>query len=286
MSRFLEACAAFVRARGFDAIRIAEARGEDDIETVEFRPASACQNTYSVAKTFTMTAIGLLCDRGLLGLDETACDILADELPEAGMDARWRGSTVEMALTHRLGLPGGFLDIDVAPSAEFGRDYLRYMLTFPLAYAPGAESRYSDGAFYLLARIAEKRAGLPLDDFLWQALCYPLGFQEMAWSRCPMGHPMGATGLYIGAADMAKLGLLYLNEGAYRGERLLSRDWTRMAPEKGFALNAVADGLFCKGGMYGQRLYIDRTRHRALAVQAFDDAIGDLDRWIVENRGL
>ena len=27
MSRFLEACAAFVRAQGFDAIRIAEARG-------------------------------------------------------------------------------------------------------------------------------------------------------------------------------------------------------------------------------------------------------------------
>ena len=286
MSRFLEACAARIRARGVDVIRVSEARGEDEIETVDFRPASACQNVYSVAKTFTMTAVGLLCDRGLLRLEERVCDILRDELPDAGMDERWRGSTVEMALTHRLGLPAGFLDIDVTPSAQFGRDYLRYTLTFPLAGAPGGESRYSDGAFYLLARVVGKRAGLPLDDFLWRELLFPLGFQEMAFSHCPMGHPMGATGLYIGSADMAKLGLLYLNGGLYRGGRLLSRDWTRAALERGYAFDRVADGLFCKGGMYGQRLYVDRTNRRVLAVQAFDDAVGGLDRWIAENRAL
>ena len=286
MSRFLDECAAFVRTLPVCPIRIAEARADGSAETVAFQPANACQNVYSVAKAFAMTAVGLLWDRGLLRLEDKVCGLLAEELPERGMDERWRGSTVEMALTHRLGLPEGFLDIDVTPSAQFGRDYLRYMLTWPLAYEPGAESRYSDGAYYLISRIVEKKAGLPLDDFLWRELLFPLGFQEMAWSHCPMGHPMGATGLYIGAADMAKLGLLYLNGGVYEGRRLLSQAWTRLAPEKGYAFYDVDDGLYGKGGMHGQMLLVDARRRRAVAVQAYDADTGAIVGWIREHRAL
>ena len=81
MSRFMEEFAAFLAASPFEIIRVSQAYG-GEIETMERVPASFCQNVYSVAKTFTMTALGLLYDRGLLGLHERLCDILADELPE------------------------------------------------------------------------------------------------------------------------------------------------------------------------------------------------------------
>lgn len=281
MSEFLNGLMGFIEEKKYNVIRVSQVCGDGEIETAERIEASICQNTYSVAKTFTMTAIGLLVDRGLLRVDEKVCDILKDELPESGMDERWHISTVETALKHRLGLPDGFLDIDVTRSQEFTRDFLKYMLTYPLQYEPETEERYSDGAYYLLSRIAEKRAGMPIDDFLWKELLWDMEYRELAWSRCPMGHPMGATGLYIHSADMVKLGHLYINGGMYKGKRLLSEAWTRLAMEKGYAIDRSRDGkLYHKGGMYGQLLLMVPEQGRAIAVQAFGADGGAIAKWV------
>ena len=281
MSRFLEELAAFAKQQPFPVFRFAEIVGDNEPEIVDFVQTNRCQNVYSVAKLFGVTAVGILWDRGLVRLEDKVCDILADELPETGMDPRWKNVTVEMALSHRAGLPGGFLDIDVFPAKTFGEDYMHYMLTYPLAYDPGTEARYSDGAYYLISRIAEKVSGLPLDDFIWKEIGVPLAFEELAWSHCPRGHAMGATGLYIAAADMAKLGALYLGGGAYQGHRVFSEAWRDLAVEKQFSLDPHRTGkYYAKGGMNGQKLYVIPCQNRVVAMQSYGgntEVIGD---WI------
>ena len=281
MSLFLEELATFARTQPFPVFRFAEIVGDDEPETVDFVQTNRCQNVYSVAKLFGVTAVGVLWDRGLVRLEDKVCDILADELPATGMDPRWKNVTVEMALSHRAGLPGGFLDIDVIPARTFGEDYLHYMLTYPLAYDPGTEARYSDGAYYLISRIAEKVSGLPLDDFIWKEIGVPLAFEELAWSHCPQGHAMGATGLYISAADMAKLGALYLGGGQYQGHRVFSEAWRDLAVEKHFSLDPHRTGkYYAKGGMNGQKLYVIPCQNRVVAMQSYGgntEVIGD---WI------
>lgn len=268
-SPFMRSCLEFIQTQPFSIIRLSQVYRDDPIETAECTRANFCQNTYSVAKMFTAAAIGLLIDAGKLRLDERVCDILREEIPEKGMDPRWEDATVERALTHKLGLPVGFLDIDTHSSAGFTQDFLRYMLTYPLPHEPGVEAHYSDGAFYLLARIAEKKAGMGLDDFLWQKLLWKMGFQEMAWSHCPMGHTMGATGLYLHASDMVKLGQLYLNGGVYRGERLLSWEWVDKAVSSGFAVDwDDQHRIYYKGGMHGQKLIVAPEQGRVVAMQA------------------
>ena len=278
MSRFLDDCAAYLRAKSLSVIRVSEIKDGGEPETLEFKPGNPCQNTYSVAKTFAMTGIGLLYDRGLIALDEPVCSVLADEIApyRDEIDPRWFTSTVEMALTHRLGLPGGFLDIDVNPSALFGRDYLRYMMTHPLDYAPGEGAKYSDGAFYLVSRLVEKRAGMPLDTYLWRELFWPLGYQEMAWSRCPLGHAMGATGLYLHSSDMVKLAALYLDGGLWHGQRLLSEKWVELAVTREFAWNWDAERRMCaKGGMRGQMILFIPGAQRSVAIQSFEGAAAE-----------
>ncbi len=279
MSCFLEACRAFIGDE--PVIRVSEVWRDGEIETMELMRINACQNVYSVAKTFTMTALGLLYDRGLLRLDEKICAVLADELPPSGMDPRWENATVEMALLHRLGLPLGFLDIDVNRSSSFTEDFLRYTLTYPLVYEPDTESRYSDGAYYLLARVAEKKAGMPLDNFLWRTLLTQLDFQEMAWSHCPMGHVIGATGLYIHSADMVKLGMVYLDGGMYRGRRVLSENWTSLVVSRGYALNWDKRHItYLKSGMYGQELVVVPSQHRVVALQSYKADSRRIVEWI------
>ena len=283
MSRFLEECIKFIDTQPFDILRISEVQGDGEIETFERQEICRCQNTYSVSKTFTMTAIGMLYDRGLVKLDEKIRDIFAEEWPD-GVDERWDINTVELALTHRIGVPGGFLDIDTHRISEFGEDFLRYMLTYPLDYTPDTDSKYSDGAFYLLARIAEKKTGEVLDNFLWRELLWPMGFQEMAWSHCPQGHVIGATGLYIHSSDMVKLGQLYLNGGVYKGRRYLSEEWVNLALTRGFGLDSWDGRVYFKGGMYGQKLAIFSEQKRVIAMQAFGVDSNVVTKWAMEYR--
>ena len=188
MKGLLDNLAKCCKENDYSIYRIAVLNGEnEETEQINIRNMNACMNSYSVAKVFTMTAIGLLVDDNLLSVDEKITNILAEEYANVA-DERWHNVTVEMALTHKIGLQAGFLDIDAKDPLTFGEDYLTYTLQQSLNFEPGTESVYTDAAYYLLARVVEKRANMPLDTFLWKRLFAPLSFREVAWSRCPQGH--------------------------------------------------------------------------------------------------
>lgn len=253
-------------------------------ETLEYVPSNYCQNVYSVAKFFTMTAIGILYDEGKIRLEDKVCDILSDELPDKSeMDSRWFDCTVEMALTHKLGLPGGHLDIDCNPSINFTDNYLSYTFKTPLEYNPGEGRKYSDGAFYLLSCIVEKITGMKLDDYLRSKILSKMQFQEMAWSHCPKGHAMGATGLYINSADMIKIGVLYLNKGIHNGERLLSEEWIDLAINKGFETEwDDSHTFYFKGGMHGQKIAVSPELDAVIGIESYGADTGDIIRKATE----
>ena len=234
-----------------------------DLTLAETNP---CQNIYSVSKVYVTTAIGLLVDQGLLSVTEVVTDILSGELP-AAYDSHWDHITVDDLLLHRVGLPAGFLDIDVEDASSFGLDFLSYVLQHPWDpdFVPG-QSTYTDAAFYLLSRIVEKRSGMSCDNFLWKYLFAPTNCREAAWSHCPMGHAMGATGLYIRAQELVKLGMIYLHGGVYQGTRILSQSWTETVLSRGYELKSICGGLaYGKGGMRGQMLLLIPSQDRVVA---------------------
>lgn len=280
MSKFLEDISAFIKENNYTVYRVAEIKDGGEPEVVTTIPTNACQNSYSVAKAFVVTAIGILYDRGLIKPEDRITEILSEECPD-DVDPRWHEITVHDALLHRLGLPGGFLDIDTHKAEEFGRDYLTYMFKYPFDHEPRVQRSYTDGAYYMLARIVEKKAGMPIDNFLWDTLFYPLGFQEMAWSRCPMGHPMGATGLYIRTKDMVKLGQVYLSGGMYGDTRIVSEEWVNLTLQNGYELNKMKANTYGKGGMNGQQLWVFPEKNRVVAWHGYTRHNSDMHNWIL-----
>ena len=266
MSKFLEAFKAEIDARENANVFFIGEYHNGKIETMRLQQTNPCQDTYSVSKAFVVTAIGMLVDRGLLTTDETLTDILADELPETYNEV-WTKTTVHMLLLHKVGLSGGFLDIDCFDATQFGDDYLAYVLNAPIAEDFDlVKETYTDAAFYLLSRIVEKRAGMRTDDFLWQNLFYPTGCREAAWSHCPKGHAMGATGLYIRVEDMLKHGMIYLNGGMYEGKRILSEEWVKTVIDNGYELKSCGGGkAYGKGGMRGQKMMVVPAQNRVVA---------------------
>lgn len=259
-----------IRERGWDIYRIARVSEDGAVEEVTLRKGNRCTNVYSIAKAFCVAAAGVLYDEGNWSPDEKILSVLGDEtdcIPAAG----WGDVTLDHLLRHRCGMPGGFLDIDAEDPSAFGRDYLSYALSQPLLCPPDTQRSYSDGAYYLIGRAVEKKAGMPLDLFLRERIMEPLGFGEVAWSRCPQGHAMGATGLYLRAGDTVKLGGLWLKGGLWKGERLLSREWIDLTLERGYEFNPVGSrGAYGKGGMYGQMLLVLPHEGCALAWQGHD----------------
>jgi CubicO group peptidase (beta-lactamase class C family) len=264
MSKFLDDINEFCKENTQNIFRVAIIEGDGEPEQTVLHKMR-CMNSYSVAKAFTVAAIGMLYDDKKLRLEDKVTEILKDEIPE-GMDPRWNKVSIEDAIKHRIGLSGAFLDIDQNDPITFTNDYLKYMLTYPLMHEPGEESHYTDGAYYLLSRIVEKISGEPLDTFLWKRLFWPLAFKEVAWSRCPMGHPMVATGLYIRSDDMVKLGAVYLNKGMWKGQRILSEEWVNIVFEKGYEMAPKGvEGVYGKGGMLGQNLLVIPQKNLAVA---------------------
>lgn len=265
---------------------IAEIIGDGDPEVVELKRNNPCQDIYSVAKAFIVTAIGMCVDRGLLKVTDTVVDALGSACPET-YHPYWKETTVHNLLLHQIHVTSS-LDIDSLDANSFTEDYLNFFMNLDYLSKPGGERRYTDGAFYMLSRIVEEKVGESTDNFLWKELFYPLGFREAAWSHCPKGHAMGATGLYIRVGDMAKLGAIYLNGGVYKGRRYISEDWVNTVLTNGYELRRFDEtDAYCKGGMYGQQLLVIPERNRVVAWQGFQkgSSKADLTRKAVNFRG-
>ncbi len=245
---------------------------DDGVETLKRIPANPCQDCYSVAKFYCVTAIGMLVDAGKLKTSDTVGSIFADEIAAYGIPAeKWANVTVDHVMRHEIGFADkGYLDIDVYDVNSYpSSDLLKLLLEHELVYEPGQMRIYTDAAYYLVSRIVTKISGEKLDDFLIDRLFNKTGCREIAWSRCPHHYPMGATGLYIRTDDMAKLGRIYLDGGLWQGERIISEEWIKTVLDRGYELRSFGRG-YSKGGMRGQRLYVNFDERVVVAWHAFD----------------
>ena len=256
---------------GLNVYFIAEGDRDGNIRLERHVPANPCCNCYSVAKAFTVTAIGMLYDKGLVTPETKLADVLGDKLP-ADADPRWQEVTLHHLLRHEVGFgTSGLLDIDCDDASAYGtRDYLSLVLSTTLATEPGTERKYTDAAFYLLSRIVERVSGTDLADLLRPLLMDIMDFKEFAWSVCPQGYAMGATGLYLRTEDMVKLGILYLNKGLWKDTRGVSEEWVDLVLENGYEFRAQGGGWYGKGGMNGQMLTFHKEKGIAVAWHSYD----------------
>lgn len=249
---------------------VCEGDREYRIRKHELAPANPCCNCYSVAKAFTVLAVGILSDRGLLTPQTRVADVLADKLPE-NADPRWKEVSVHHLLQHTAGFGSGLLDIDAEDASGWpGTDYLHLVFSAPLPHEPGTVYQYTDAAYYLLSRMVERTAGMDPAQLLRPLLMETMGFRELAWSVCPQGHCMGATGLYLHTEDMVKLAILWLNGGLWKGTRIVSRHWVDTVLENGYEFKPLGGGWYGKGGMRGQMLAFHPQQGRAFACHSYE----------------
>lgn len=278
-----------------ELIKIAEADGNkvyniceicDGVsETAVIRDEIRCHNTYSIAKLFTVTALGILEDQGKIDIDDPVFPIFEKKFPK-DFDPKWKDVKISDVIRHRTGFGSDALDIDTYNASEWkDRNFLNIVLSQPLKFKPGEKYLYTDATFYLASRVVSEVTGEPLNQFMIRELLEPLHFDEYAFSTDPEGFPIGATGMYISTTDMAKLGQLYVQDGVYEGKQILSKRFVDEAFERTFELYPADDKgcAFTKGGMNGQLLYMNRKTKRVVSIHSFQGDMEAFHNFLVEH---
>ena len=181
----------------------------------------------SVTKSYTSALVGIALDHGCLSsLDLKMMDFFP-ELAGQITDPRKEQITIRDLLQMRAGYP--FEETDPALfEALLSADYLYLIDGFPLTSDPGTEFNYSNLTSHWLGVIVARACGTDLKSFAQEQLFSPLN-AELGddWIKNWDGYYIGLAGMHVTARDMAKFGLLYLNDGEYDGNQVLSADWIR-----------------------------------------------------------
>lgn len=106
-----------------------------------------------------------------------------------------------------------------------------YVLAQKIANKPGSVFNYSGGCTQLLAEIVRKVSGLHVDEYTAKHIFSPLGITKFNWVRLQAGLPAAASGLRLRSRDMAKLGLMVMNNGKWKGKNVIPPGLARKAIE-------------------------------------------------------
>ena len=187
----------------------------------------------SVSKTVTSAIIGVAMMRGdfKAPLSRPVLSYF-DEHKVKNLDARKRRMTLRDILTMTTGLDW---DEDTAyddpanPSdlMEATDDWVQFVIDRPMKDEPGTVFAYSSGATELLAYIFKRETGVDIEHYARQHLFAPLDIRNYHWKRTPLGVVDTEGGLYLRAEDLAKIGLLYLHDGTWKGRRLIESEWIK-----------------------------------------------------------
>ena len=97
----------------------------------------------------------------------------------------------------------------------------------PLTHRPGTHWSYSSGTTNIIAGILREAFADERDylRFPRERLFAPLGMRSAVLQPDAAGGFVASSFLYASARDWARLGLLFLQDGVWRGERLLPEGW-------------------------------------------------------------
>ncbi|HET8766416.1 MAG TPA: serine hydrolase domain-containing protein [Pedococcus sp.] len=201
--------------------------------------AERVQLVYSLSKSFTATAVGLLVDEGRLSLDDRVFDVLpARRLPGgAEVSERYRRLTLGHCLTMATGhdvdaWPGPVLLASLAPSDDGTDPVLGAILAHEPEHEPGTAWAYNQLATYLAASCVREVTGGSLLDLVRSrvvSVLDPAGAERVRWHRTATGRELGFSGIHVGTDAILGLAQTYLAGGRWAGGQLLSADWVAAA---------------------------------------------------------
>jgi CubicO group peptidase (beta-lactamase class C family) len=190
------------------------------------------QTSFSVAKSFASTLVGIAAGEGRLAVD----DPIVRHLPELrgrGADGVRIGHLLNMAsgLAYDGGGAGGMPWQDDAKT-YYDPDLRRLALTVRPAVEPNSRWQYNNYHPLLVGLILERATGQSVSAYMAERLWQPMGAEAPASQSLDSrrgGFEKMESGINARAADFARFGRLFLKDGAQNGRQVVPREWVQTA---------------------------------------------------------
>jgi CubicO group peptidase (beta-lactamase class C family) len=228
---------------------------------------------WSMTKSVTGAWAGILSDRGLLNLTEST-----------GIE-EWQGDPRnEISIKNVIQMCSGlgwyenyFTISDATIMLMQNEDMLSAVTDNELAYPPGKHWNYSSGDANLLSGIIRQTINDDKDyhTAIYEDLLYRIGMLNTQVETDANGLFVASSYSYGSTRDWARFGLLFLNNGIFAGDTIISESWVNFMRTPAEASNGkyagtfwleesheenalidVPDDVFFADGFLGQRIYM------------------------------
>jgi len=203
--------------------------------------------------------VGIALDQGLIrSVDQKILEFFPGRSFK-NMDASKDVMTLENVLTMTSGLE--WTDTGAAFQRLYASDdWPTLMLDLPMAAPPGWRWNYCSGCSHLLTSIVQESTPQGALAFARKTLFEPLGIKNYHWDTDADRMPIGGWGLQMVPREMAKLGLLYLNQGRWDGQQIVSSQWVHQATQPYYKTDNDS------GLRYGYQWWVYSDRHAYAAL--------------------
>ncbi|MHA1288610.1 MAG: serine hydrolase domain-containing protein, partial [Candidatus Thorarchaeota archaeon] len=155
---------------------------------------------------------------------------------------------------------------------------IQFFLNLPTVYDPGTHWAYITGASHLLSAIIQEATNMTTRDFAQEYLFDPLNITIGGWA-VEQGVNNGGTQLYVTSRAMAKLGLLYVNNGTWDGQEIVTEEYVAQSIYPHTSIDATRhfgyqwwlntnEGYFSARGTNGQYVIVVPEHNDVLTICA------------------
>ncbi|MEO1437818.1 MAG: serine hydrolase, partial [Bacteroidota bacterium] len=254
---------------------------------------------WSVTKSFVSALMGIAIDEGhVKSISQKAIDYLPELEGSAYADV-----TIKNLLQMSSGVSWNedYSDPD-SDINRFGRtlalggSFEEFAKTLSSDKPQGTYNRYNSSDTQVLGMIISAATGKTLSAYLKEKIWDPLGMENPAWwVMDDQSIEFAAGGLSASLRDYARFGLLYLNQGNWKGQQIVPKAWleqslTPDAPHLQVGDNPNSnnsygygfqwwildgtEGEFSAIGIYNQLIYINPTHDIIITKSAANNSYG------------
>jgi len=189
--------------------------------------------SWSVAKSVVATLLGIAYHDGLIKSLQDPVTKYLPQLTSSGYNQVKIKDVLNMS--SGVGFNEDYRDFN-SDINRFGRafalgsSYESFALSLKNERSPGSYNHYVSIDTQVLGMLLEKITGKRLSVYLKEKLWDPMGMEHDAqWIIDETGMELALGGLNISLRDYAKMGLLYLQKGEWKGQQLVPAEWIERA---------------------------------------------------------
>ena len=245
--------------------------------------------SWSVAKSYLSALIGVLLEEGAIASIDDSVTQYAPALTGGAYDGASIRNVLNMASgvvfdedyldsnsdINKMGRVlalGGSMDDFAAGISE----------TFT---PPGTQWQYVSIDTHVLSMVVRGATGRPIAELMSEKIIAPMGLEHTPYYLTDgFGTAFVLGGLNLSTRDYARMGQMFLQNGQFNGRQIVPEDWVAastapsaptQAGEIGYGYQwwipqGAVEGEFMARGIYGQYVYINRTRGVVIATNAAD----------------